>query len=122
MRLIPASRHMSTCRRASSTSVLPTLAKLPRPPNVMVPIVSTETRRPDLPSLRYSMGRTLPSSVRTPWSRAGLASAGDGTGAGGVAAGQLPVDLRVVVDPLLGPAGDPPGHLGRDAHGQHAVG
>src|SRR5580692_7495582 len=60
MRLTPASRHMSTCRRACATSVVPTFSKTPRPPNVIVPIVSTETRRPDRPSARYSMGEPYP--------------------------------------------------------------
>src|SRR5215472_15239616 len=64
MRLTPASRHMSTCRRAWVTSVDPTFLNGPRPPNVIVPMVSTETRRPDLPSARYSMGPTLPSGGR----------------------------------------------------------
>src|SRR5690242_15425737 len=54
MRLTPAARHWSICRLASATSVLPTLAKPPVPPKVMVPIVSAEIRRPDLPSSRYS--------------------------------------------------------------------
>src|SRR5262245_27066193 len=52
---MPASRHMSTWRRAASTSVLPTLAKFPRPPKVIVPSDSADTRRPDRPSWRYSM-------------------------------------------------------------------
>src|SRR3954447_4522367 len=59
MRLTPASRHMSTWRVATSTSVAPTLAKLPRPPKVIVPRVSGDTRRPECPSWRYSMARSL---------------------------------------------------------------
>src|SRR5580693_3818295 len=55
IRLTPASRHMSTWRSASSTSVEPTSANSPVPPNVIVPMVSTDTRRPDRPSARYSM-------------------------------------------------------------------
>jgi len=51
----PASRHMSTWRLASATSVDPTLANGPRPPKVIVPMVSTDTRKPDLPSARYSI-------------------------------------------------------------------
>src|ERR1700744_3454559 len=112
MMLTPASRLMSTCRRASVTSVLPTMEKLPRPPNVIVPMVSTEIRNPDLPSWRYSMGQTLLGRDRR--SR-------DGSGSGRVPAGQLTVDLRVGVHPLLGAAGDLAGDLSRDADGQHAV-
>ena len=59
MRLTPASRHMSTWRRASPTPVEPTFANPPVPPKVIVPKVSTETRSPDLPSVRYSTGETL---------------------------------------------------------------
>src|SRR5260370_23716256 len=59
MRLTPASRHMSTCRPASATSVDPTFLNGPRPPNVIVPMVSTETRKPEWPSVRYSMRTTL---------------------------------------------------------------
>src|SRR5580704_7937429 len=55
IRLTPASRHMSTWRSASPTSVEPTSANAPVPPNVIVPMVSTDTRRPDRPSARYSM-------------------------------------------------------------------
>src|SRR6202012_3527219 len=112
MMLTPASRLMSTCRRASVTSVLPTLAKFPRPPNVIVPMVSTEIRNPDLPSWRYSIRQTLPSAAGT---------SSDGAGAGRVAAGQLTVDLGVGVDPLLGPAPDLADYLGRDTDGQHAI-
>ena len=57
MRLTPASRHMSTWRLAWSTSVEPTLAKSPRPPNVIVPRVSAETRRPELAELAIFHGR-----------------------------------------------------------------
>ena len=46
MRLTPAFRHMSTGRLAWVTSVDPTLANGPRPPNVIVPMVSTETANP----------------------------------------------------------------------------
>src|SRR5262245_17642526 len=59
IRLTPASRHMSTWRRASSTSVDPTFANGPVPPNVIVPIVSTEILRPELPSARYSTAASL---------------------------------------------------------------
>jgi hypothetical protein len=52
MRLTPASRHMSIWRRAPARSVFPTLAKLPRPPNVIVPRVRAETNNPELPSGR----------------------------------------------------------------------
>src|SRR6202047_4670299 len=48
---------MSNWRSASSTSVKPTSANAPVPPNVIVPMVSTDTRRPDRPSARYSMSR-----------------------------------------------------------------
>src|SRR6202790_2151676 len=66
MRLTPASRHMSTCRPACATSVVPTFLNGPLPPKVIVPMVSTETRKPDCPSARYSMRRTLPSVVPDP--------------------------------------------------------
>jgi hypothetical protein len=33
------------------------------PPNVIVPMVSTDTRRPDVPSARYSISRTLPTAI-----------------------------------------------------------
>src|SRR3954470_20942922 len=59
MRLTPASRHMSTWRVPPSTSVLPTLANLSRPPKVMVPRVRADTRSPECPSWRYSMGPSL---------------------------------------------------------------
>src|SRR3712207_4099227 len=55
-RLIPASRHMSTCLLAPATSVEPAFLKAPPPPKVIVPRVRAETNKPDLPSLRYSMG------------------------------------------------------------------
>src|SRR5690606_7007179 len=42
-------------RRASARSVLPVLAKFPAPPKVMVPMVRTETFRPERPSVRYCM-------------------------------------------------------------------
>src|ERR671917_2512561 len=54
-RLTPASRHMSTCRVAPETSVWPTLSKGPLPPNVMVPRVNDETKRPERPRRRYSI-------------------------------------------------------------------
>jgi hypothetical protein len=43
------------CRLASSTPVDPTLANLPLPPKVIVPMASTETRSPEAPSCRYRM-------------------------------------------------------------------
>src|SRR3954451_7226027 len=55
-RLIPASRHMSTCLFAPATSVEPTLLKPPCPPKVIVPRVRAETKRPELPRRRYSIG------------------------------------------------------------------
>src|SRR5579872_3120806 len=64
IRLTPASRHMSTWRSASSTSVEPTSANPPAPPNVIVPMVRTDMRRPDRPSARYSMGRPYRRSAR----------------------------------------------------------
>lgn len=51
----PASRHISICRVADPTSVLPTPAKPPTPPKVIVPIVNVETRKPERPSWRYSI-------------------------------------------------------------------
>src|SRR5512139_2728207 len=63
MRLTPASRHRSTWRRASATSVAPTAAKPPLPPNVIVPMVSTETMRPDRPSARYSTRPPYPAAA-----------------------------------------------------------
>src|SRR5215469_12285938 len=102
---------MSTWRRAWSRSVEPTWAKPPRPPNVIVPMVSTETRRPDFPSVRYSIHPTLLS--RGPGSSGGADS-------GRVAAGQAAVDLGVGVHPLLGAALDLAGDPGGDAHGDHA--
>src|SRR4051794_27259814 len=47
---------MSSCRRAPAVSVVPALGSLPK---VIVPSVSAETRRPERPSWRYSMGGTL---------------------------------------------------------------
>src|SRR5712675_100455 len=55
MRFTPASRHMSSWRRAPVTSVPPTALNPPRPPKVIVPSVSADTRRPLRPSCRYSM-------------------------------------------------------------------
>ncbi len=56
---------MSTCQLAWVTSVDPTLANGPGPPNVIVPVVSTETRKPELPRARYSMCLTyLPGTGR----------------------------------------------------------
>src|ERR1700684_1763442 len=63
MRLIPASRHTSTCRRASTSPVDPTSVNSPVPPNVIVPMVSTDTRRPDPPRVRYSTRATLSSGL-----------------------------------------------------------
>ena len=59
IRFTPASSAILICRRAPSRSVAPTLLKLPRPPNVIVPIVSFEMRRPDRPSCRYSIRALL---------------------------------------------------------------
>src|SRR6266496_4288842 len=59
IRLTPASRHMSTWRRASPTSVEPTFANGPVPPNVIVPMVITEIFRPEHPSARYSTTASL---------------------------------------------------------------
>src|ERR1700733_9449525 len=73
MRLTPASRHMSTWRRASSTPVEPTFANPPVPPKVIVPMVSTEIRSPDLPSVRYSTEETLSTGPSRP--RGGLTPA-----------------------------------------------
>src|SRR6266853_612744 len=108
MRLTPASRHMSTCRLASATSVDPTFLNGPRPPNVIVPMVSTETRKPDLPNARYSMGTTLPSAtgVHPPRPRPSTAY---GPGACGVPPGQLAVGGGIRLHPLPGPSGDLPG-------------
>src|SRR4051794_27093036 len=64
MRVTPASAHRSICRRAPSTPVSPTLAKLPLPPKVMVPRVSAETRRPLAPSCRCSMRAPYPAIYR----------------------------------------------------------
>src|SRR6266567_3308889 len=108
MRLTPVSRHMSTCRLAWATSVDPTLANAPRPPNVIVPIVSTEIRKPEVPSARYSIYPTLPT--------------GDRAGPSRVPPGQLAVDGGVGLHPLPGLPGDLPGDPGRDPHGEHAVG
>src|SRR3984893_8336329 len=111
MRLTPASRHMSTWRLAWATSVDPTLANGPRPPNVIVPMVSTETRRPEVPSGRYSIFRPyLPGT--------GI----KGAGTGRVPAGQVAVDGGIRLHPLPGPPGDLPGDPGRDPRGEHAVG
>src|SRR3954449_11745523 len=52
-RLIPTSRHMSTWRLAPSTSVEPSLLKLPCPPKVMVPRVRLDTNKPERPSCQY---------------------------------------------------------------------
>src|SRR5262245_11545472 len=79
IRLTPASRHMSTWRRASCTSVDPTFANAPVPANVIVPMVSTEIFRPELPSVRYSTAASLavglargPCQVRPDRRRGGL--------------------------------------------------
>src|SRR5215211_5441454 len=58
-RLIPASRHISTCLLAPETSVAPTLLKPPCPPKVIVPRVSAETNKPERPRRRYSIGSSL---------------------------------------------------------------
>src|SRR5829696_4554991 len=58
-RLTPASRHISTYLVAVATSVDPTTSKPPRPPNVMVPRVMVETKRPERPRRRYSIGSSL---------------------------------------------------------------
>jgi hypothetical protein len=56
----PASRAMSTMRRACSVPVSPQALKSgPRPPNVPAPKLRAGTRRPDAPSLRYSMTSSL---------------------------------------------------------------
>src|SRR5882672_8788451 len=65
MRFTPASRHMSSWCRAPVTSVAPTTRNPPRPPNVIVPSVRAETRRPLRPSCRYSIANR-PSSCRRP--------------------------------------------------------
>src|SRR5215469_12743579 len=57
IRFTPASRHMSTWRRAPLASVAPTARNPPRPPKVIVPSVSADTRRPLRPSWRYSIGK-----------------------------------------------------------------
>src|ERR1035438_682 len=52
----PASRHMSTRRVASGTSLFPHAAKSsPLPPNVPVPSVNTGTFNPEPPSCLYSI-------------------------------------------------------------------
>src|SRR5579863_6997545 len=53
--LTPASRHRSICFLTSLSSVPPTFEKPPLPPNVIVPIVSTETFSPDRPKVLVSM-------------------------------------------------------------------
>src|SRR5215210_6284421 len=68
-RLIPASRHMSTCLLAPATSVEPTLLKPPCPPKVIVPSVSVETKSPERPSLRYCMKSSLPGWAIEPCQR-----------------------------------------------------
>src|ERR1700682_1337760 len=53
---MPASSEMSTSRVAAAISVDPhALKKSPAPPNVPVPKLSTGTRKPEAPSVRYSM-------------------------------------------------------------------
>src|SRR5271166_5659580 len=49
---------MSISLRTSSSETLPTLAKFPLPPKVIVPIVRTETIRPELPNCLYSIARS----------------------------------------------------------------
>src|ERR1700722_967854 len=66
MRFTPASRHRSTWRRAATTSVAPTALNPPRPPNVIVPSVSADTRSPLRPSCRYSIVDHPSSSVLPP--------------------------------------------------------
>jgi hypothetical protein len=52
----PASRQMSTSRRASAASVLPHAPNRgPLPPNVPAPNASAGTFSPDAPSRRYSI-------------------------------------------------------------------
>src|ERR1700733_1069804 len=63
MRFTPASRHRSTWWRAPSTSVAPPRLTPPAPPNVIVPSVSADTRRPLRPSCRYSTSFTFRPSV-----------------------------------------------------------
>src|ERR1700733_4771544 len=52
-RLMPASRQVATSLRASSTPWFPAAENIPSPPNVKVPMDSTDTLRPDLPRVRY---------------------------------------------------------------------
>src|SRR5277367_288458 len=58
---------MSISLRTSSSWRLPTLAKFPLPPKVIVPIVSAEILRPELPSCRYSIARSFRTSDRSRW-------------------------------------------------------
>ncbi len=56
----PASRQISTNRRASATSVVPhALKNSPLPPKVPVPKLSTGTVKPDAPKRRYSIANIL---------------------------------------------------------------
>src|SRR5215468_3889911 len=112
IRLTPASRHMSTWRRASSTSVDPTFANGPVPPNVIVPIVSTEILRPELPSARYSTAASL--AVGRPGVPRPVRPGGPG---GGVRAGRV----RGETDQPLVRVHGYPGEPGRgQAAGQRA--
>src|ERR1039457_1397380 len=62
--LIPASRQISTRRRASAASLAPQAWKnSPFPPNVPAPKLRTGTLKPDAPSLRNSTLSLLNSTV-----------------------------------------------------------
>src|SRR5882724_7448403 len=52
---MPESMHKSIWRAASAAVVVPTLLRGSLPPKVMVPMVMTETLRPERPSVRYSI-------------------------------------------------------------------
>src|SRR5436190_9688222 len=69
--LAPASRHTSTRRFASATSLAPQALKnsLP-PPNVPVPNVSAGTMSPDAPSCLYSNCLLLVNGLRRAHARA----------------------------------------------------
>src|ERR1035441_10377874 len=62
--LIPASRQISTRRRASAASLAPQAWKnSPLPPNVPAPKLRTGTLKPDAPSLRNSTLSLLKSVI-----------------------------------------------------------